>query len=301
MYVHPEGRPYYHQGALLTFEDMHNAETASLVLQALASICFMLKMKHEGCIETSIHRDIEICIELETLISPPKFNYYVVDCRKRSIFWADSRRPTEIEQANEITIANTFREEYWKHVEYYPCHHFTTAQDLGELRALLGAYATDASTSEGSTSPMSAYEIREHLKVLALFDENESPYKTWAIARLFGLFIRGQTVNLYGSQDARLDRYASLDNKPEKFTHYYAPPQALRKNLGGSNRVYGDLEDIQALLSEGMETSQVSGLRNCGSMFEFVWSHELTGCLDIRTYGWDFGDNRKRYQLPSFQ
>jgi hypothetical protein len=50
---------------------------------------------------------------------------------------------------------------------------------------------------------------------------NCSPTQS-VLARLFGLFIRGQVVNQYGSQNARLDRFASLDDNPPTFTDQYA-------------------------------------------------------------------------------
>lgn len=34
------------------------------------------------------------------------------------------------------------REEYWKHLEYYPCHYEIGTQQLEELKQLLAACAT---------------------------------------------------------------------------------------------------------------------------------------------------------------
>lgn len=55
--------------------------------------------------------------------------------------------------------------------------------------------------------------------------------KHYNSARLYGLLIRGQVVNRYGTQNARLDRYASLEDKPPVFEDRYATIN-LRLTMG---------------------------------------------------------------------
>ncbi|KAG8784899.1 hypothetical protein FRC12_018158 [Ceratobasidium sp. 428] len=141
-HMHPEGRPYFQLGQFVTSDDMENPEIGKIMPQALALVVLILKQTNEACSDPVVQQELEFCIELESLTLPPEFNYYIVDRKGRSIFWASNHRPCEIENASEATRGNILREEYWKHVEYYPCHQFSTTEDYEELKQLLAAYAT---------------------------------------------------------------------------------------------------------------------------------------------------------------
>ncbi|KAH7329855.1 hypothetical protein B0J17DRAFT_209418 [Rhizoctonia solani] len=155
------------------------------------------------------------------------------DHSKQVIFWADSREPESIREERGVVRDNILREEYWKHIEYYPCHRDLPKAHLEELKNLMAACATDAATSEGSTSPMSAKDIESHITNLNAFGEDSNGKRTWAAARIYGLFIRSQILNRYGTQTARLDRFASLEDSPPTFQGWYAYiNKYLTLNLG---------------------------------------------------------------------
>ncbi|KAG8713908.1 hypothetical protein FRC08_012657, partial [Ceratobasidium sp. 394] len=102
-HLHPEGRPYFQQGQFVTCDDMQDPVVAKIMLQALVLVCFILKQISEVHPDFDFQQDAEFCIELESLTIPPEFNYYIVDHNGRTIIWAEGHRPTEIEQANEVT------------------------------------------------------------------------------------------------------------------------------------------------------------------------------------------------------
>ncbi|KAF8608095.1 hypothetical protein BDV93DRAFT_586085 [Ceratobasidium sp. AG-I] len=221
-HTHPEGLPYFQQETFVTCDNMLDSEIRQLVPKALSMLCHMLKYRKDTDPSFTFHQHVEFCLELKTLTTPPEFNYYIADHRNQTIFWADDRRPAVIEGRDDSMREVVLREEYWKHVEYFPCHRPTSQKNFYELKQLLAAYATDAATSEGSTSPMSAADIAGHLATLNSFGKEDGKYQTWIIARLYGLLIRGQVVNRYATQKARLDRYASLEETPAIFTDQYA-------------------------------------------------------------------------------
>jgi hypothetical protein len=97
MHIHPEGRPYFQDDKFVTSDDMQNLEIRSRISQALGLIFYMLKHMKATKQGFTFHQEVEFCIELETITSPPEFNYYIVDHKERKIFWADNRQPADVE------------------------------------------------------------------------------------------------------------------------------------------------------------------------------------------------------------
>ncbi|CAE6521746.1 unnamed protein product [Rhizoctonia solani] len=181
MIIHPEGLPYFHQDKLVTSDNLDDPHVKELVASAVALVCCMLRHMKDIQEDFKFHDEVELCVELKSTDYPPKFNYYIADHAKQTIFWADSREPESIQEAKGVIRDKILREEYWKHVEYYPCHREVPKACLEELKNLMAAYATDAATSEGSTSPMSAKDIASHIANLNSFGEESNDKKTWAI------------------------------------------------------------------------------------------------------------------------
>ncbi|CEL52516.1 hypothetical protein RSOLAG1IB_05720 [Rhizoctonia solani AG-1 IB] len=233
MFIHPEGLPYFYQDKLVTCDNMDDPRIKECLVVAIALVCYMLRHMKDVQQNFTFHEEVELCVELTTTDYPPKFNYYIADHENQSIFWADAREPESIQGCEGIIRDNILREEYWKHIEYYPCHQEVSKTHFEELKNLMAACATDAATSEGSTSPMSAKDISAHILNLNEFGEHSKGERTWAIARIYGLFIRSQIINRYGTQDAKLDRFASLEANPPTFHGCYAwVNRYLAFNLG---------------------------------------------------------------------
>ncbi|KAG8790139.1 hypothetical protein FRC12_012709 [Ceratobasidium sp. 428] len=100
-HTHPEGRVYFQLGQFVTSDDMQNPDIEQIMPQALALVFFILKQTSKARSTHVSQRDVEFCIELESLTLPPEFNYYIVDRKEHLVFWADNRRPSEVENASE--------------------------------------------------------------------------------------------------------------------------------------------------------------------------------------------------------
>ena len=97
MHTHPEGLPYFQQEMFVTCDNMLDPEVQRLVPKALSMLCHMLKYRKDTDPSFTFHQHVEFCLELRTLTTPPEFNYYIVDHRNKTVFWADDRRPAVIE------------------------------------------------------------------------------------------------------------------------------------------------------------------------------------------------------------
>lgn len=98
-FVHPEGLPYFYHEKFVTTDNMNDPKVKHLVSAALNVVLQLLRCRKETSTDFTFHEDVEFCIELKNLNNPPEFNYYIVDHKKRSIFWADDREPPGLEGA----------------------------------------------------------------------------------------------------------------------------------------------------------------------------------------------------------
>ncbi|KAF8678896.1 AMP-binding enzyme C-terminal domain [Rhizoctonia solani] len=142
MAIHPEGLPYFYQDKFVTYDNVNDPNIKKLTVVAVAFVCYMLRNMKDTQSDFAFHEEVELCIELKTTNYPPEFNYYIVDHAKQSIFWADIREPESIKEIKGIARDNILREEYWKHVEYYPCHREASRMQFEELKDLMAACAT---------------------------------------------------------------------------------------------------------------------------------------------------------------
>ncbi|KAF8740229.1 AMP-binding enzyme C-terminal domain, partial [Rhizoctonia solani] len=142
MAIHPEGLPYFYQDKFVTYDNVNDPNIKKLTVVAIAFVCYMLRNMKDTQSDFAFHEEVELCIELKTTNYPPEFNYYIVDHAKQSIFWADIREPESIKEIKGIARDNILREEYWKHVEYYPCHREASRMQFEELKDLMAACAT---------------------------------------------------------------------------------------------------------------------------------------------------------------
>ncbi|KAG8731372.1 hypothetical protein FRC11_004352 [Ceratobasidium sp. 423] len=125
MVVHPEGLPYFYQDKLVTTDNIDDPHVKELITSAVALVCFMLKRMKDIQEDFTFHEEVELS-----------------DHARQIIFWADSREPESIREAKGVIRDNILREEYWKHVEYYPCHREVPKAHIEELKDLMAACAT---------------------------------------------------------------------------------------------------------------------------------------------------------------
>jgi hypothetical protein len=165
MAIHPEGLPYFYQDKLVTYDNMDVPRIKECLVVAIALVCYMLRHMKDAQQNFTFHEEVELCVELTTTDYPPKFNYYIADHANQSIFWADTQEPESIQCSEGIMRGrqscasistgrnstfgcadNILREEYWKHVEYYPCHREVSKMHFEELKNLMAGCATGRSS-----------------------------------------------------------------------------------------------------------------------------------------------------------
>ncbi|KAG8678627.1 hypothetical protein FRC09_019684, partial [Ceratobasidium sp. 395] len=113
---------------------------------------------------------------------------------------------------------NMLKEEYWTHMENFPGPRYVEPRDIQRLKDILSSLAIDHGTSEGSTAPFSAEQMRTFLELLSMFGKCPNEFQTYAVARLWNMIWHARTVNNYGGPSACLDRFTVLSDGDPSFT-----------------------------------------------------------------------------------
>lgn len=80
---------------------MLDPQVQGLIPSALGMILYLLQHRKQSDEAFTFPRDVEFCLELRSLTTPPEFNYYIVDHKNQTVFWADDRQPAVIERTEE--------------------------------------------------------------------------------------------------------------------------------------------------------------------------------------------------------
>ncbi|CAG7846419.1 SubName: Full=Uncharacterized protein {ECO:0000313/EMBL:CCA66961.1} [Serendipita indica DSM 11827] len=239
MYIHPEGKPYYHREAM---EPEDNLLEGTPLYGKGKAVCPPLSivtdsdprdhvvrktLEHAHFIArvTVMENKFELPKRCELFIElyredeedlRPYAGYYLADHDNQVVFWAASTTINDIGglKVNPETFANQhlrlqLASQYWSHIECYPidsnidinaAHKYLTEQ--------IAFMCTDIATSASSTSPWTESQCQSFLSML-----NHCPpgRKTWTVARLTALMMDWQFQNLYGHPAARLDRCHSYE------------------------------------------------------------------------------------------
>ncbi|KAG8709323.1 hypothetical protein FRC09_000736 [Ceratobasidium sp. 395] len=130
-------------------------------------------------------------------------------------------------------------------MENFPGPLFSSPKDRQNLVNVLASSAVDASTSDGSTCPMSVEQIDKGLQMLKSFGDEVDINQTYAIARLWGMLLQSRVINGYGTPEARLDRFISISDTPPRFIGIYETLNGFmfrmpRAHLDRSSRAWAD-------------------------------------------------------------
>jgi hypothetical protein len=137
--------------------------------------------------------------------------------------WADGDGiPAAVSTAEPQRAQNMLCEEYWMHMENFPAPVSASVEDLRQLKVVLASMAIDASTSDGSTSPFTPAQIQGFISMLNTFSGKIETFQTYTIARLWCMIWHAREVNNFGSNEACLDRFTVLSEKPLSFSGPYA-------------------------------------------------------------------------------
>ncbi|KAG9080039.1 hypothetical protein FRC06_007140 [Ceratobasidium sp. 370] len=135
----------------------------------------------------------------------------------KMITWIDYQLPESFTDATPAKHDH----EYWIHMENFPGPFFASPQDRQNLVNVMASLAVDASTSDGSTSPMSVEQIEKGLQMVNSFGDEVDINQTYSIARLWNMILQSRVINKYGTPEARLDRFISVLDNPPRFKGVY--------------------------------------------------------------------------------
>jgi len=104
---------------------------------------------------------------------------------------------------------------YYRHLEHFPIHNSLPQDAEAFLRSALTHACTEHMTSrDSSTGPWNAADCKTYLDLLGGLDCALPGYKTWFVSRLLCNILNSRLVHLYGMNEARTDRLASVHKQP---------------------------------------------------------------------------------------
>ncbi|PVF98887.1 hypothetical protein CPB86DRAFT_334111 [Serendipita vermifera] len=239
MYIHPEGKPYYHRDArepesnllrgtplyynekplcrplpIVTDSDPRNPITR----KTLEHAHFITRVTvADNDLELPEHT--ELFLELYPDVEPglhPYAGYYLADHDNQVVFWADQISTSDLDThpVNPGTFADQHPKlqlgyQYWRHVECYPIDaNIDIKQVEHALIEQLSFMSLDMATSDTSTAPWTEAQCQTYISVL---HHTPASRKTWTVSRLMALTAYWQFRNFYGHPSARLDRTHSYE------------------------------------------------------------------------------------------
>ncbi|KIM28673.1 hypothetical protein M408DRAFT_8509 [Serendipita vermifera MAFF 305830] len=221
MYIHPEGKPYYHRDArepestLLVGTNLYGkGKAVSRPLEIVTDSdprdpVTRKTLEHAHFIaqvtiaenEVELPDRVELFLELYPADEPdlhPYAGYYLVDHTNQVVFWGAASTTNDLGafRVNPGTFSDhhlklQLRQQYWSHLEMYPLETSINLEAANEeLMEQLAFMYMDVSTSQTSTSPWTDQQCQAFISMLHLH---------W------------QFQNLYGHPAARLDRTHSYE------------------------------------------------------------------------------------------
>ncbi|KAG9093751.1 hypothetical protein FRC06_011394 [Ceratobasidium sp. 370] len=136
VYNRSNGANYYtYSGRYLTANNLYDPRVRAAFLRAATSI--------ELCAPSHTLElgDYEIVITLRCLSERhPKFSYYIIDHKVRTIRWAHDRQFDDSPNLHDVNMRNVA--EYWDHRSRFGAHRLCTQSDYDELLQLLDTLPT---------------------------------------------------------------------------------------------------------------------------------------------------------------
>ncbi|KAG8706658.1 hypothetical protein FRC08_000921, partial [Ceratobasidium sp. 394] len=169
--VHPEGPLIYWDASLVSCQpitDTHLSLCAQIIGRGGDSIA---RAKVTVFVEVRDHS---------------RADYYIIMHESKTVAWIDYQLPESFADATPAK----HNHEYWIHMENFSGLLFPSHEDRQNLVNVLASLAVDASTSDGSTSPMSVEHIDRTSKQLPTLNCPESWRKVILICRLVAARIK---------------------------------------------------------------------------------------------------------------
>ncbi|TFK32674.1 hypothetical protein BDQ12DRAFT_692200 [Crucibulum laeve] len=224
-YTHPEGALYFYHEEKCVFTEENIYENASVSERLLNAATTLFSRAEKDGISVA---GCELALEITQRKDGQHMGYYFVEHSRRIVFWLDVFRGEKIfERVRGVkTLSQSkyaIESQYWLHVELFPNDRILPQFVLNELRETIVHAAAETLTSNTSTAPFAAEELREMLHIvetLQLGAGGRNAHSLCVSARLLHTFARSKFFNFCGQIGARLDNdqpmYKSSD--PQKIT-----------------------------------------------------------------------------------
>ncbi|KAJ7735354.1 hypothetical protein B0H16DRAFT_133047 [Mycena metata] len=229
---HPEGALYFMHQQNRIFTDAHLYDDTIMPKVNTCVSCIRAVLESKGFLDLDTDAiDIVLDLRDEQSAEAIECGYYLVDHSKRSVFWMEDFKMSQISLWKRIPGINStshiglvLENEYWQHCDLFPAASPLTPGLVSELRDTIVHSAIDALTSPTTTTPFSVDDL---LKMVTLTNSMAPPDgaaaartesfgvqvdqgSPSAVARLMMLFAQERINHFHGEYAARLDRENSV-------------------------------------------------------------------------------------------
>ncbi|KAL6302656.1 hypothetical protein BKA93DRAFT_827172 [Sparassis latifolia] len=206
---HPEGCRYFRNNAQRLYTDawIHDRTTFEGIETLGRQICHDLQQRDD------VPAGTEIVLDVYKDENGLHRSYYLVREADRTIFWLHEVDVVLLSRGSrpvfdESHLKHAQEAQYWLHAGLFPNDRDITKELLDELEDLMIHQTTDAHTSETSTAPYGADDMRIHLATFKHSRPGQRPGSFCSLTKM--MYVLARFMNYHGQQYARLDRDRSV-------------------------------------------------------------------------------------------
>jgi hypothetical protein len=133
--VHPEGNPFFYNKELRLVTDNNVRDAA--ILSLLEAACANVHRQRQDDATKLPYADLYLRLQHGNVA-----DYYFVDHINRNLFWLHDISSLDLdlpEAVSPLHLGHVLEDEYWVHVEYFPCSVFNLTHTTQTLLAVLSA------------------------------------------------------------------------------------------------------------------------------------------------------------------
>ncbi|CAA7269743.1 unnamed protein product [Cyclocybe aegerita] len=210
-YIHPDGHQYFHhqRWGIVTEANVRDEQQSAQVQRlyhAVVKLWDHQKEQQEDLGDIS-QRSVEIYLSLL-----PESRYYLVRHRTQEVFWLHPVRVGEqilggTDDHDEANYAILMRQQYYAHLNSFPCHTFVPQDGIKYLHGYLTYIGASDFTADVKTTPWDPPKARLLLKMLDGIlnqgvDRSSNGFTTLFISRLLLAIYKNRVAHRQGTLSA---------------------------------------------------------------------------------------------------
>ncbi|KIJ61555.1 hypothetical protein HYDPIDRAFT_96423, partial [Hydnomerulius pinastri MD-312] len=211
---HPEGALYYMHGATRTFAEVNICDEdifedieyyRDFLIKELSELIEMRNLS-----ESLDINEVQLVLEPQADDFGIVCHYYFVNPRSRTLFWTDEWDGECIfTDCRGILSAPhkglAIQSHYWKHWDLFPNLCKVTEELKGEVTDMILHATCDHLTSNRSSCPLNADELKNYLSLVEKIDSGFRIYSDYPLGRIMHTFYHSYFINFHGEVCARLN------------------------------------------------------------------------------------------------